>query len=82
MKQSVKLAKKYKTPIVIVSGAKNKWELRGTGELIAFGEELGLQRNEAKAALFCFQDKLWKRQELKKSGQYIMPGVELVEKAL
>jgi RNase P/RNase MRP subunit p30 len=49
MKQSVKLAKRYKTPIVIVSGAKNKWELRGTGELIAFGELLGLQRNEAKA---------------------------------
>ena len=42
LRNSVKLAKKYKTPIVIVSGAKNKWELRSASELIAFGEVLGL----------------------------------------
>ena len=42
MRYTIKLAKKYKTPIVIASGARTKWELRGTSELIAFGEALGL----------------------------------------
>lgn len=78
MKDSIKLAKKYKTPIVIVSGAKTKWELRGTSELIAFGEVLGLKRNEAKAALREFQEKIFERQKLKKQGKYIMPGVRKV----
>ncbi|MCD6575760.1 MAG: hypothetical protein J7K73_01215 [Nanoarchaeota archaeon] len=80
MKQTIKLAKKYKTPIVIVSGAKNKWELRGTSELIAFGEILGLQRNEAKKALYEFQDKIAERQKLKKEGKYVMPGVKIISK--
>ncbi len=78
MKQTIKLAKKYKTPIIIVSGAKTKWELRGTSELIAFGEILGLKRNEAKKALYVFQNKICERQQLKKKGKYVMPGVRIV----
>ena len=61
MKRTVKLAKKYSTPIVVASGAKTKWDLRGTSELVAFGELLGLQRNAAKDALFKFQEKIAKR---------------------
>ena len=82
MKRTISLAKKYKTPIIIVSGAKTKWELRGASELITFGEVLGLQRNSAKKALFDFQEKIAKRQKLKKEGKYVMPGVEIVEKTI
>jgi len=78
MRRTIRLAKKYKTSIVIVSGAKTKWELRGASELIAFGEILGLQRNEAKKALYEFQNKIAEREELKKKGKYVMPGIKII----
>ena len=77
MRRTIKLAKKYKTPIVIVSGSQNKWEMRSSSELIAFGEILGLNKGQAKKALSNFQQKIIKRQKLKKSGKYIRPGVEI-----
>lgn len=82
LSESIYLAKKYKVPIVIVSGAKSKWEIRGPSELIAFGEVFGLRRDEAKKALYEFQDKIWEREELKKEGRYVMPGVKIVEKTV
>lgn len=78
MRNSIKLAKKYKTPIIIVSGAKNRWELRSASELIAFGEILGLSPKEAKNALFSHQEKIRERQTLKKQGKYIMPGARII----
>jgi len=75
MKKSVTLAKKYKTPIVIASGAKNNWELRSASELIGFGEVLGLTAEDAKKALNWFQEKIMERNKLKSEGKYIGPGV-------
>jgi len=75
MKKSVTLAKKYKTPIVIASGAKNNWELRSASELIGFGEVLGLNAEEAKKSLTWFQEKIIERNKLKSEGKYIGPGV-------
>ena len=62
-------------PIVICSGARNKWELRSASELIGFGQELGLTAKEAKESLFKFQEKIAKQQDLKASGKYISVGV-------
>ena len=75
MKRTIKLAKKYKTPIIIVSGATNKWEYRAASDLIGFGQVIGLSTKAAKEALFKFQDKIFKRTKLKKAGKYIAPGV-------
>jgi len=75
MKKSITLARKYKTPIVIASGARNNWELRSTSELIGFGEVLGLNAEEAKKALNWFQEKIIERNKLKSEGKYIGPGV-------
>jgi len=75
MKKSITLAKKYKTPIVIASGARNNWELRSTSELIGFGEVLGLNAEEAKKALNWFQEKIIERNKLKSEGKYIGPGI-------
>lgn len=73
--KTVKLARKIRTPIVVCSGAKDKWQLRSVSELVGFGEALGLTAKEAKEALFKFQEKVWKRQELKRTGRYISLGV-------
>lgn len=80
MKRTIKLAEKYKTPIVIASGAKTKWGLRSASELIAFGEVLGLKRDRAKNALYEFQEKIAERQNLKKKGRYVMPGVKILKR--
>jgi RNase P/RNase MRP subunit p30 len=79
MRRSISLAKKYKTPIVIASGAKNKWELRAASELVAFGEVLGLDANTAKKALYSFQEKIIERTKLKKEGRYISSGVTVAK---
>ncbi len=78
MQKSVALAKKYKTPIIIASGAKNKWELRSPSELIAFGEMLGLEKNQSKKALYDFQNKIYERETLKKQNKYVQPGVKII----
>jgi len=79
MRRSVSLAKKYKTPIVIASGAKSNWELRSPSDLTAFAEVLGLCTGDAKKALGVFQEKLIERTKLKREGKYISPGVTVIE---
>lgn len=58
MLYNMKLCRKYRTPIIITSGARNSKELVGTGELIAFGEMLGLTKKEAKLSLSFAQRKI------------------------
>ena len=80
MQRSARLAVKHKAPLLIVSGARNKMELRSVSDLIGFGEMIGLTQKEAKEALNKHQIKLLKRAELKKEGRWIRPGVELISK--
>jgi RNase P/RNase MRP subunit p30 len=81
MRRSVGLAKKYKTPIVIASGAKDNSELRAVSELVALGEVLGLNAGDAKKALGWFQEKLLERAKLKREGRYISLGVTVINEA-
>jgi len=78
MQRTIKLAKKYKTPIMIVSGARKKMEYRSASDLIALGEMLGLNKKEAKEALHKFHEKIIERIKLKKEGKWIRPGVREV----
>lgn len=79
MRRSAGLAKKYRTPVVITSGAKTHWELRAASELIALGEVLGLDAGSAKKALSLFQEKIIERTKLKKEGRYISAGIKVVK---
>lgn len=47
----MKVCKKYKCPIAILTLAKNIWEMKSSSELIGFGEALGLRKDKAKQAL-------------------------------
>lgn len=51
MMQNIKLCLKYNTPIVLTTGAKNKWEVRSPEDLISFASVLGLEKKQAKNAL-------------------------------
>lgn len=79
MKKNVKLAIKYKTPLVISSGATNHWELRSPECLASFGTLFDLGLKEAKEAISTVPEKIVKRSEERKSEKWIMPGVKIVE---
>ncbi|MCD6477974.1 MAG: ribonuclease P [Candidatus Aenigmarchaeota archaeon] len=42
MRRNVMLAEEYNAPIIITSGARSKWELRGPRELSSVGQVLGM----------------------------------------
>ncbi len=74
MRQNILLCKKYKSPIIISSGAKRLDEMRSVDNLLAFGEFLGLSSQHAKKALSFVPEKILER----KRGGYIRPGVMVV----
>lgn len=78
MARTVRLARKYKVPIMIASGASDKFSQRSVSELIAFGENLGMTAGESKEALFKHQTKILERNRLKKAGKWIISGVQVV----
>lgn len=78
MTRTVRLARKYKVPIMIASGASDKFSQRSVSELIAFGENLGMTAGESKETLFKHQTKILERNRLKKAGKWIISGVQVV----
>jgi len=78
MSRTVKLCRKYKVPVMIASGASDKYSQRSVSELIAFGENLGMTAGEAKETLYKHQTKIIERNRLKKAGKWIISGVQVV----
>jgi ribonuclease P/MRP protein subunit RPP1 len=80
MRENIKLAKKYKVPIVLCSGAISNWELRSPLCLISMATQLGLELKEAKLSLSKIPEKIIKRALERRSSNWIMPGVKIVER--
>ncbi|MFH8132485.1 MAG: RNase P subunit p30 family protein [Candidatus Aenigmatarchaeota archaeon] len=78
VQQNIKLAKKYKAPLIICSGAINHFEMRDPYSLISFGCELGLEMREAKEAVSRIPQEIIKKINELKSENWIMPGVKVV----
>lgn len=51
MRQNVRLCRKYKVMMLIMSGATHLYEMRAGHDLIAFGELIGMTPGEAKQAM-------------------------------
>ena len=51
MMQNVRLCRKYKVKMVILSGAKNRYELKAAKDLASFGRVIGMAPGEVKNAL-------------------------------
>jgi len=77
MRQNVMLARKYKTPVVLTSGARDKWGLRAPGELMAFGRCLGMTELEARTAV-C-PAALLKKVSDRKNPDIILKGLEVLD---
>ncbi len=58
---NVFLAKKFKTPIIMVSGAKRMEHIKHASGMVSMGVVLGMNKKEAKQSLFYVQNSIIKR---------------------
>jgi len=67
-----------KTPFIISSGARSKWELRAPSELIALSGLIGIPEQLAQRALSEYPGKLITRLEMIRDPSYVMAGVRVI----
>jgi ribonuclease P/MRP protein subunit RPP1 len=77
--QNVKLAKKFKAPIIACSGAFSHWDIVDPQCLISFVSLLGLELNEAKNAVSKVPEKIIKEMKERRNERWISPGVKVVK---
>jgi len=75
---NVKLCKKYKTPIILSSGAISHWQMEDPKILISVGCLLGLKLNEAKGALSKTPQNMIKMIKERQDKRWVRPGVKVV----
>jgi len=76
---NMKIAKKYKTPIILCSGAISHYELRDPQVLISMANQLGLELKEAKDAMARIPENIISQLKERKSEKWILPGVKVVK---
>ncbi|MEM5791110.1 MAG: RNase P subunit p30 family protein [Candidatus Aenigmatarchaeota archaeon] len=79
MAQNLRLAKKYKAPIIICSGAISHWELRAPECLISMACQLGLELKEAKDAISKTPQEIIKLIEERRDESWVFPGVKVIK---
>ncbi len=77
MRENIALAKKYKMPIILCSGAISHWELRDPLCMSSMAEQLDLTLKQAKEAVSKAPENIVKRVKERKSEKWVMPGVKI-----
>lgn len=75
MSDNIALAKKYKMPIVVCSGAKSHWDMRDPLSLASMAVQLGMPLKDAKESVSKTLEAIVKEIKKRKSGDWVMPGV-------
>ncbi len=76
---NIMLAKKYKVPVIISSGAVSHYELRDPQILVSFATQFGFDLKEAENSLSKTPDEILKSSKERKNEKWIMPGVSVIE---
>jgi ribonuclease P/MRP protein subunit RPP1 len=79
IQENVKLCKKYKTPIILSSGAVSHWQLKDPKVLTSMGCLLGLELDESKKALSKTPESIGKMVGERRDTKWIRPGVKVVK---
>jgi len=79
MAQNMKLAKKYRAPIIACSGSLSHWDICDPQCLVSFVSLLGLELNEAKNTLSTIPEKIISQIKERKSEKWIAPGIKVVK---
>jgi len=78
IKNNVVLCKKYRTPVIICSGAVTHWQLRDPKVLMSMGCLLGLELNETKKTISEVPENIIKMIKERRDEKWIRPGVKVV----
>jgi ribonuclease P/MRP protein subunit RPP1 len=78
MRQNIMLAKKYKTPIIITSGAKDRFGMRAPKDLYSLGIALGMDPGMAKKAVSEYPAMLIKKACDRRGSDVLLDGLEVV----
>jgi len=79
MKNNIMLSKKLHAPVIISCGAISEWEFKSPQELISFGIQLGLELDEAKAAISRVPENILKKSSERRDKSWIAPGVKVIK---
>ena len=74
----VRIAKKYKAPIILTSGASTPWELKDPFVLLSYAVSIGMEIKESKNALGYEPKRIVRKNEERQSDKWIIPGVRVV----
>ena len=77
MRDNIELAKRYKMPIILCSGAKSHWGMRDPLVMSSMAERLGVPLEKAKEAVSKTPEAIVRGLKEKKSDKWIMPGVKI-----
>ena len=77
MEHNIKLAKKFRAPIILCSGAVSHFELRSPQCLISMANQLGMELANAKNSISKVPEKILNQIKERKSGKWISPGVKV-----
>jgi len=78
MRQNIKLAKKYKTPIIITSGARDRFGMRAPQDLFSLGITLGMDAGMAKKAVSDYPAILIKKSSDRRGSDVLLAGLEVI----
>lgn len=78
MRQNVRLARKYKTPIIITSGAMDRFGMRAPQDLYSLGIALGMDPGLAKKAVSDYPAMLIKKSVDRRNSGVLLAGLEVV----
>jgi len=79
MQNNVKLAKKFKVPITITSGAYSHWEIIDPQVLSSFGTLLGLELIQGINSVSKIPENIMKQSKERRNEKWVMPGVKVVK---
>ncbi len=79
IQNNIKLAKKFKAPIILCSGALSHFELKDPNVIVSFATQLGLELKESKDAITKIPESIIKQAKERKSEKWISPGVKIVK---
>ena len=79
IRRNMNLAKKYKAPIIICSGAMSHWELKSPEVMISMACQLGLELKDAKEAVTKVPGNIIRIVKERRSKKWVRPGVKVVK---
>jgi len=79
IQNNIKLAKKFKAPIILCSGAISHWELRDPQVMVSMATQLGLELKEARESITKVPENILKKINERKNEKWIMPGVKVIK---